>query len=591
LIIICSPQSVRKVSLLGFPWVYLGEDAIQATNIEHRFPGKRIEIGDKLQETAASLRQPYIDYIGQLSLAHNSLLWWISSLSEKNPWTSKTFLHVCYIKLCQNIVSKQQEDLLIIAKSHALRKSLAQNLQNTQTIKSWEDTLQGIKNVAHTTISKVHFVVSSIYKTLLARSYKLKQIAVDGEEIVLLQNWVDQRSFDVANGKYHDNYFGELASYLRSRGRTVITMPLIRYNMPYRQTLKRLKQISGRCLIPEAYLTMPDIGTIFIRALLPLVGLRNYPRFEDLNISELIIDDLNRNREGNDPVYSLLLYKAIKRWRRADISVSHFIYAYENQAWEKACLSALRKFYPTIRITGYQHATVPKMLLTYFFSRTELPVIPFPDRVITTGRYTERLFKESGYEPTKVICGGALRYNQVQQRQQIKQTNTTGGGGRQVILVTPSIDKNEVIELVWKVLQAFEQRPQYKVVFKFHPDCSYQSIANSLQYTFPAHFVVSDKTVSELLLESGVLLYTSSTTSIEALALGIPVLHIKSSLGIDRDNLSDFPDIRKSVSTPEDIINTVEPLLLNPKTTAQAAKDIMVEMLEPVSESILRLFL
>lgn len=588
MIVICSPQSVRKVSLLGFPWVYLGEDAIQATNIEHRFPSKRIEIGDKLQETAASLRQPYIDYIGQLSLAHNSLLWWISSLSEKNPWTSKTFLHVCYIKLCQNIVSKQQEDLLIIAKSHALRKALAQNLQNAQNIESWEDTLQGIKNVAHTTIRKLHFVVSSIYKTLLAHHYKLKQIAVvDGEGIVLLQNWVDQRSFDVANGKYHDNYFGELASYLRSQGQTVITMPLIRYNMPYRQTLKRLKQISGRCLIPEAYLTMPDIGTIFIRALLPIVGLRNYPRFEDLDISKLIIDDLNRNREGNDPVYNLLLYKAIKRWRKADISVSHFIYAYENQTWEKACLSALRKFYPNIRVTGYQHATVPKMLLNYFFSKAELPVMPFPDRVITTGRYTERLFKESGYAPTKVVCGGALRYNQVQQRQQSKQTNTTGDGGRHVILVTPSIDNNEVIELVWKVLQAFGQCPQYKVIFKFHPDYPYSSIINRLG-TFPNHFVVSDKPVSELLLESGVLLYTSSTTSIEALALGIPVLHIKSSLNIDRDNLSDFPNARESISDPENMAQVVDKILSRSRF---AQPKIVLEMLPPARKSTFELFL
>jgi surface carbohydrate biosynthesis protein (TIGR04326 family) len=304
------------------------------------------------------------------------------------------------------------------------------------------------------------------------------------------------------------------------------------------------------------------------------------------------MNDLGRDWGRTGPASNLLLYEAVKRWKNAGIPIATFIYAYENQVWEKAYCLALRKFYPSAKIIGYQHSTVPKMLLNHFFSKNELPVMPFPDKVITNGKYTESLFIESGYDPYKVVRGGALRFSYLVNKK--KTIVARKADNNPIILVALSVEKNETMELLWKTILAFGQITQLKIVLKFHPDCPYRFIAREIGI-LPKHFIVSDKSTGELLQDSHVLLYTCTATSIEALALGVPILHVKSDFTIDRDNLADFPGVRESVSSPEDISGAAQRLLkMDEKELSgkrQLWAEIVAEMFEPVDESTFDLFL
>jgi surface carbohydrate biosynthesis protein (TIGR04326 family) len=610
-LIICSPHKTSIIKVLrqlrgsDFQWVYLGEDVSRALAIEQQVgdKGQRLAIGSQLQEIAHSLRQPYIDYIGKLSIANNSLSWWVGCLSEKNPWVSKTFLYACYIRLCQTILnSGGQETLVFIGENKTIRKGIFGNLVDLPHYEilrielPWRDLLSTIRNTGRLAFLKVYLSVLTIYHILLARRYRLKLTAnqklQEGEGLCLLYNWVDPRSFD-ANGEYRDNYFGGLAHHLRNKGKRVLIVPHILPTVPYRQTLKKLASSNSSFLIPESFLTVSDACRIFIKTILNIPKKRAFPAFEGIDISGIIMNDLIKEWGSNNIASNLLLYEAVKRLKKAGIPIGTFIYPYENQVWEKAYCLALRKFYPSARIIGYQHSTVPKMLLNHFFSKDELPILPFPDKVITNGKYTERLFKESGYDPAKVVRGGAIRFLSLVNRE--KHTIVRKDSLNPVILVTPSIDKNETIELVWKVLRAFGQMKQYKIVFKFHPDCPYRFIAREIGI-LPKHFIVSDKPTGELLQESHVLLYTCTATSIEAIALSVPVLHIKSDFTIDRDNLSDFPSsIRESVSTRDEIVKATERLLKMDEKELSRKRllwaEVVAEMFGPVDESTFDLFL
>lgn len=610
-VIVCAPlkASINKVlrQLKGsdFRWVYLGEDVSKAIAIERqlRDTGQRIEIAEELQKIAHSLRQPYIDYVGKLSLESNSISWWVGSLSEKNPWMSKAFLYACYIRLCQTILnSNGQGTLVLLCENKALRVCIIRNISNfhkweIHRIESLSHTIVGVfRNALGVAINKGYFVVSSIYRLLLAKHHGLNQIPGEKQEggngLVLLHNWVDPRSFD-ANGKYHDNYFGELVHYLRNKGRNVIIVPWILGTVSYRQTLKKMVQGSENFLVPESFLRVSDILRVSVKTMLNIPAKRTYPTFEGIEVSKIIIDDCRRDWVGTRTASSLLLYDVVKRWRNAGIPIDAFIYDYENHVWEKAYCTALREFYPSTKIIGYQHATVPRMLLNYFFSKDELPILPFPDKVITTGKYTEKLFKESGYDSRKVVRGGAIRYASLVNKE--KNTPVKKNTSSPVILVTPSIDKNETVELVWKILEAFGRKNEYKIVFKFHPHCPYSYIAKDFGI-LPEHFVVSDKPVSELLRESDVLLYTSSATCLEALSHGVPALHIKSDFVIDRDNLSDFPSsIREPARNKDDIVRVTEKVLKTDEKELSKQRlmweEQVSEILGPVDENVFDLFL
>lgn len=605
---VCSPHKtcIRKVlrQLEGraFQWVYLGEDISQAIAIEQQLgdAGQRIEIAEELQKIAHSLRQPYIDYIAKLSLENNSILWWVCSLSEKNPFASKTFLYICYIRLFQTLLnSRGQEALVFLCENKALRKCL---VKNAPDFRRWEIyrpeslghmILESLRNAFGIVVHKGYFVLSGIYRLLLARYYRLNQIPnrKPEEGVILLHNWVDQRSFN-ATGEYHDNYFGELAHHLRNKRGNIIIIPYILPTVSYRQTLKKMAQSSESFLVSESFLRISDILRVLVKTMLNITPRRVYPLFKGIEVSEIIIDDFRKDWAGTRMASSLLRYEVVKRWKNAGIPINAFIHTYENHVWEKAYCMALRESYPPTKIIGYQHATVSKMLLNYFFSKDELPVLPFPDKVITNGKYIEKLFKESGYDPEKVICGGAIRYEKVTKK---KKAAAKKDILHPVILVTSSIDKNETVELVWKSLKAFEQMNGYKIVFKFHPAMPQLNIARDIG-TLPGHFTISDKPVGELLLESDVLLYTSSATCIEALSLGVPVLHIKSDFIIDRDNLSDFPfSIRQSAKNKDDIVRMTKQILEMDEKELSSQRvmweDVVSEIFGPVDESVFDLFL
>jgi hypothetical protein len=610
-IIVCSPRKtcIRKVlrQLKGrdFRWVYLGEDTSLAIAIEQqlRDKGQRIEIGGKLQEIAWSLRQPYIDYIGKLSLENNSLLWWVGSLSEKNPWVSKTFLYTCYVKLCQaTLNSSGQETLLFIGENRALRECLAANIAdigkwNIVCLESPINRITGtLRRSMRMILYKAYFVAETTYRLLLARRYGLKQAVKrklqEGKGLVLLHNWVDPRSFD-ADGNYRDIFLGGLAHHLRNKGKSVVIVPYILHTVPYRQTLKKLAQSLDCVLVPESFLTISDVLSVFMKTMLNIPARKVYPAFEGIDITGIIMSDLSRDWAGTHATSTLLLYKAIKRWKNAGVSIDTFIYPFENQVWEKAYCLALRKYYPAAKIIGHQHSHAPKMLLTYFFARDELPILPFPDKVITTGKYTEKLFKESGYDPARVVCGGATRYAGM-----LKPGGPAPAkrdSSRPVILVTPPTDKNESLELIWKVLAALGQVDRYKVILKLHPDAPYSGIARAIG-PLPANFAVSNQPVSALLEESHMLIYTSSTTSIEALSRGVPVLHIESDLRIDWDVLADFsPAVRQSARTKDDISRMTENILKTEERELLQQRalwdNIVNDMFGPVDESVLDLFL
>ena len=594
---------LRQLKGSDFRWAYLGEDVAKAITIEQQLKGtgQRIEIAEELQKVAHSLRQPYIEYIGKLSLQNNSILWWVGSLSEKNPWISKTFLYACYIRLCQNLLnSSGQETLVFFGENKALRKCLVKNASASHKgeilhLESLTHTIfEALRKTLGIVLYKGYFVLSGIYRLLLARYYKLNQIPggkiAEGNGLVFLHNWVDQRSFDT-NGEYSDSYFGELAHHLKNKGGNVIIVPYILHTVSYRQTLKKMRRSSENFLVPESFWKISDIFRILVKTTANVPAKRAYPTFEGMEISEPIYDDLRREWAGIRTASSLLHYEVVKHWKNARIPIDTFIYTYENHVWEKAYCMAFREFYPSTKIIGYQHATVPKMLLFYFFSQDELPLLPFPDKVITNGRYIERLFKESGYAPEKVVCGGAIRYEGMKKERKVAIKK---GTSNPVILVTPSIDKNESIELIQKVLAAFGQTDKYKIILKFHPVIPYPSIAKDLGI-LPEHFIISDKPVSELLKESQVLLYTSSATSIEALSVGVPVLHIESDFTIDRDDLSDFsPSIRKSAKSKDDIIRMTEEILKTDEKELSKQRviweDMVSEIFGPVDERVFDLF-
>ena len=601
-IIISSPDEsdVRKVLKdlrnREFQWIYLGENVSKAINIERQIEnkGRRFEIAEDLQKTAKSLRQPYIDYIGKLNIKNNYPWWWAGRISEKNPFVSKAFLYACYVGVFKTLIkSKDAKNCFVfLVENEALRNCLLSNsLDSLYKIKRIEPLfhglLQNLKDLYKVILGKGLFVITHFRLILLSRyKYKLNQLPnlKPSKDTVLIQTWLTKNSFK-EDSKYHDIYFGVLPQYLKSNGKNVVVVP---FPPPDKETLEKIMGSGEQFLIPEAFLNPSDVIRMVIKTLLYLPRKNKYPLLEEMDISEILYDEHKKDWMETSRDKFLLLYEVVKHMAKMGVPIDIFICPYENLRHEKIFYMALKKFYPSVYIIGYQHATVPSMILNYFISNDEVDVIPSPDGIITNGKLPKRILSDSGYNPKKLVCGGAIRYAYL-----FKKKNTKIKTTYPQILVAPSIGLNEAAELIWKVLRSFEKENNYRVILKCHPFTPYHTIAKYLDVkSLPEHFVVSEKPISELLAESDILLYNSSTVAIEALASGVPVLHITSEFTIDMDPLDVRSEIRHSARSTADIKKNVNEILSNTLDKEKKIwKNVVLDFFEPINEDTFNLFL
>ncbi len=112
----------RPLADLGVStWLYLGDDsewriAVERSSLAHL---TRRSAAAELQRTAAALRRPLIDAIGQLSLLNDSLEWWASELATKRA-RRKLFGQLCSLAVVRRLIEEGLDDCLVICSTSAL---------------------------------------------------------------------------------------------------------------------------------------------------------------------------------------------------------------------------------------------------------------------------------------------------------------------------------------------------------------------------------------------------------------------------------------------------------------------------------------
>lgn len=554
-----STDSANKILNVyeDFEWVYLGKDAVNATKIERLIGarGKRIETSGILQETARELRQPYIDYIGKLSVKNNSLEWWSSCLSEKNPYTSNTFLFSCYLKVAEKILSnKQSMNLIFFIENDAVRKSVSKNFNIESTPHS------GIlKDIKKFILSKGWFLIKNLSRIIFAKyKYRMHNKVNRLKPLVLIHTFTNRGSFD-ANGSFKERYFVGLKENLERYSGNVVFMPYIWTDAPYDDILRKISKSEEAFLIPHAFLSVFDVFSVFLKDVAGKPKKETYPLFKGMDISDLIYDDLKNEWLGGRRPSDMLFYSLVGRLKENNISIDTIIHTHENHTWEKILHLAIRRFYPKSYIVGYQHVPLSRMTLNYFFSNVEPDIVPLPDRLLTTGVYYERFLVESNYPKDLIKTAGALRY------QYLAGSASAQRPEKPKILVTFSADKSDIVELLIKLIDALGGKGQYKVILKFHPFMPFEKVSQGLSLKLPPNFIVSDSEFKVCLKGSSAVVYTGSATAIEAMAAGVHPLHVASGFLVDADRLDLNPELRFSATTPDELEVYVQKIVSMPE--------------------------
>lgn len=602
-------RAIRASQDEPFRWAYLGTSVLRLRSAEACLGGRatRLVIAKDVQSAAQSLRGAYIHYIGQLGLHRSSDLWWYSTLSEKNPAISKVFLHVCYVAVAAELCRRHQggSALLLIVENASVRVAIARYLAESGApfVEISEPLVVRVAGVlrewAEMILRRVLGVSRHVIRMVTARlmgfSDGVKGGATEKADArVLLYNWVDDRSFD-QNGRYTDVYFGPLREELQKRGILMVVVATVLYRMPYRRILAWLRQSGIPVFVPEATFT-PGILWRWFRSL-PVrpPEPRCWPRLERFDVSAILDETERLDWITTRAADVRLISDMVNQWS-CHITVRSFIYPYEGQSWERGYCRALRERHPQACLIGYQHATVSPMWLSHFIAPAEWGQVPFPDRVVTSGRYPYELLRSNGIPDSALVCGSSLRYSLTLEANGSVRNLSPAGPSVVRVLVAPSIMMTQAAELLLAALKAFADPAVFRVMLKPHPCFPAARVLDAAGVaTLPSHVTIVKDPVPVLLENADALVYTDSTTAVESIALGVPIVHFASNHEIDTDPLAMFDRVRVSVDSPERMQEAVR-LLATVGADERAARahrwqDVVSLLLPPTDEKIVDLFL
>ena len=188
-----------------------------------------------------------------------------------------------------------------------------------------------------------------------------------------------------------------------------------------------------------------------------------------------------------------------------------------------------------IKLIAYQHSFVPSLLLNYFLGFEESNNMPLPDIIVANGEYTLELLKSAGYGEVKLVNGGAFRYEHLYE---MGERLTKQEGKLKTVLVALPYRANLAKEMLLATFNAFKdlEKENIRIIIKPHPVVPLKRLKIQLP-AWPAHFQETDKSVPEILKEVDLLIYSSSTTGLEAFLVGVPVIKYRSEHIIDFDAL------------------------------------------------------
>jgi hypothetical protein len=486
--------------------------------------------GEAMREAEAALRRPFLDRWAELGRRHASPAWWASPVGERNTLTSPLFLHCCWLRVARRALpAGERRALLVVCESQAVLDAAGPG--SSLTRRRRRAPRRAVRSIA------------GFARTALRRRRQSPGAppSPGAGPRTLIRTWVDEASVR----PFRDRYFGGLAAWLEGQGHEVTTWPVLFAVDAPDAAWEALRAGSGRFLRAEALLTLGDhlwaLGQAARTALLP----RGRVEVAGLDVTGLVAEE--RRRAAFDPAAldALALYRLPRRLHAAGWRFDRMIEPFEHMAGEKLLRAGFRRDAPATRLVGYQHSTLPPLMLCLYIPAGEAAIAPLPDVVVTSGRLWRDVLAAEGLPEELLRIGPALR-----------ATGRPPGGGdpHGGVLVPLPLPPGAAAELLAKATAALAalERP---LLVKPHP------MAGAAAPAIPSDAVTVDDDLGAALSGAALVLGLASSATVQAVTDGVPTVVVGREAALDIDPLGWTPDAPRPVSAPPDIAARARELL------------------------------
>jgi len=500
----------------------------------------------------------FVNFVAELNKNNCSFLWFGLNFINKNPLTTQLCYRVYHVLTILDLMDNPKFDTLLIVTDdmvlyHQIRIIVKGRLVKIMCFISQKVDFKALlKHIAPLAVFFAFFRII-LYK-LYTRVFCKPKI-VRNKDVTIVFSLLNEHSF-VKNGSYKDAFFGDFNFYLRDKEVNFLNILYVVTPL-YKQVIeKAVKSSSGISLVTiEYFLKISDLLISLKQALLkyfsPIRLKRGVVSVNGVDLTYLVKDGIRNDYVSSYFFDNLRVYYAVKRLA-SYVSIDSMFYPFENRAFEKMIILALRRFSPGTRIVGYQHASISQRHTNFLLGEGEHRVIPLPDTILTMGEITRNIMHDIGRFPTSLLeVGCALRQQPF--RGQIKSRKSKNAR----IFVVLSSNLEEYVKVLNFLEKALEGQAGYEIWLRPHPVFTLEEAIkiNGLpQFKF---YNASRETLDECYQWADILVYVHSTLSIEALMRGIPVVNLDIAEVLDPDPLFNFDDFRWRARKPQDLLSIV----------------------------------
>lgn len=494
-------------------WTYLGKrdrmDALTAA-----FGRPPLPLGDGLHRQARRLRRPFLDLVSDLgSQEPDASAWWAGTLAWKDPAASDLFLLCCYQALCLDMAARAKrplgaERLAVVIEDDWLLSQLRINLRGAPRTE-----FRGAGRLPPAVVAAALLGAGRRLKWLarmmmsrLRQSRHSRSLALSASRQVLLYSHLMPRSLV---GKWTDHYLTGLDEELTAAGFKVLRVADTDVTGFESEVARRADTV-----VPLILLAPP---AAFLRALLAVPPPARTAALDGVSIDLLLRREWwhDFSRAGRCAV--VLIESALDALFKA-ARFEACVYPWENQPQERMLVLAARR--AGVRTIGCQHTTLPEFMLHFFPGRGEAERAPMPDRLLACGAYPLEKLRREGFPPERLLLGGSRRYA------------TAAGpgraaGGSDVLALLP-LDPATTRTLLGAMGRLSRDKGN-TIMIKAHP------AMNLKKEDLGFEAELADGPLEAVLARCGPVVFTGTTSGIEAWLAGHPVIRFRAEAQLDVD--------------------------------------------------------
>lgn len=511
------------------------------------------EISNEIKEDFNHLTKQILDNNG------NEVIWLLHPITSRNPYHSDLFINLCLILLTKELLVTENKDSieLIITKNKSQKRIIRDYCDNNKIkikIKTRHFNFSFFKLIK----AFIRLLINTNDLVISKNSGRTKNIK-SASNVILFDTFI--LSDSIKEGVYCDRYYPGLLNRLEEIERKdIFWFSTILGDYDRNQIEKIYSNSLEQIIYKQDFFTIYDY-IITIKELLFIKNSKNKYLFKGFDITAFIKHEYLFKRFDISIFHGLLNYRFTKRLFDNNIKLSLVVDWNENQSIDKGLIKGIKTYFPNVKVKGYQGYIISTDFNSYI-QPTDFEIVNkvIPDEICVVGKALEHNIKRYSTN-LKVTTAPAFRFQSVYKEYNVQFSSI------KKILVSLPIGITESYDIITLLTKVITKSMYDNVLFniKAHPILKIETLKDKLKTLWLDRYNIVEGDFSEIVSQSDVVIGSTSTTLLESIVRGIPVIVIGSQNGLTQNPIpSDIKeDIWTLCYTVDELIKSIDYFLSN----------------------------